>query len=212
MNGRPFLSYILDQIAKAGIGRAVLCIGFMGGLVREEFGTAHGPVALDYSQEDTPLGTAGALRLALPLLGSGTALIMNGDSYCNTGLSEFLSGKVDDSVPAQILSVRVHDTSRFGCLNIDDRGMILSFEEKGRRSGPGWINAGIYRATAALIAEISEGAPMSLENDVFPKLAENGRLAACRAECEFLDIGTPESYNEAERFFREIGARRHAHI
>ena len=86
---RPFLSYLLNQLAAAGIRHVVLCTGYMGQMVREAFGSKYRTMTLEYSLEPAPIGTAGALRLALPLLRSDPVLVMNGDSYCEADLGAF---------------------------------------------------------------------------------------------------------------------------
>ena len=82
IRGVPFLTYLLDQLAAAGVRDVVLCTGYMGEQVRSAFGDSYGGMCLSYSQESSPLGTAGALRLALPLFKSSSVLVMNGDSFC----------------------------------------------------------------------------------------------------------------------------------
>ncbi len=67
VGGRPFIVYLLDQIAAAGIEEVVLCTCYLGHQVKEVLGTTHGPLSLIYSKESSPLGTGGALRLALPI-------------------------------------------------------------------------------------------------------------------------------------------------
>jgi len=64
INGRPMLSYLLDQVAQAGVRRVVFCTGYRGEQVQAAFGTRYGALQLEYSQEPTPHGTAGAIRLA----------------------------------------------------------------------------------------------------------------------------------------------------
>src|SRR5437899_2628493 len=82
VRGRPFLAYLLDQLVASGFQDVVLCTGYRSEQVKEVFGDGYGPLRIVYSEETVPLGTAGALRLALPLLQSETILVMNGDSFC----------------------------------------------------------------------------------------------------------------------------------
>ena len=67
VGGRPFLAYLLDQLAVSGIKNVVLCTGYLGEQVQAVFGVSYRSLCLSYSPESAPLGTAGALRLALPL-------------------------------------------------------------------------------------------------------------------------------------------------
>ena len=78
----------------------------------------------------------------------------------------------------------------------------MRFEEKKAGAGPGWINAGVYLLGCPILASVPEGGSVSLERDIFPAWIGRG-LVAYRKRVRFLDIGTPESYGMAERFFSE---------
>ena len=200
IHGRPFLSYLLDQLADAGVRYVVLCIGHLGEQVRAAFGDVYGPLRLAYSQESSPLGTAGAIRLALPLLRSDSVLIMNGDSFCEADLNAFWDFHCAKEANGSLLLTRVPDATRYGQVRVDDSGHILSFEEKGAHTGPGWINAGIYLLTKLLIRTIPPDRAVSIEREVFPSWLGSG-LYGYMGGGRFLDIGTPESYALAEKFF-----------
>src|SRR5262245_29284658 len=81
VDGRPFLAFLLGQLPAAGIRRVVLCTGYRAHQVEETFGSRYGDLALTYSREETPLGTGGALRLAVPRMDAERFLVLNGDSY-----------------------------------------------------------------------------------------------------------------------------------
>ena len=82
IRSQPFLSYLLDQIAAAGCRSVVLCTGYLGEQIESTFGKNYGPLRLIYSREQEPLGTAGALKLAITRFESDPVLVMNGDSFC----------------------------------------------------------------------------------------------------------------------------------
>src|SRR5213595_3303906 len=77
--GRPFLTYVLDALVIAGVQRVTLCTGYRGEMVQAAFGDRYGALHLAYSMESRPLGTAGAVVAALPVLESPTILVTNGD-------------------------------------------------------------------------------------------------------------------------------------
>jgi NDP-sugar pyrophosphorylase family protein len=155
---------------------------------------------LVYSQESSPLGTAGALRLALPLLESDTVLVMNGDSFCETDLSAFWTWHCERDADVTLRLAEVADTKRYGRVQVDANGRVLGFDEKSDARGPGWINAGIYLLKRCLLETIQLNKVISLEREIFPVWI-GMRLYGYRDEGRFLDIGTPESYLIAERFF-----------
>ena len=202
VRGKPFLSYLLDQLNRHGVQKAVLCAGYQGDRVKAACGDAYGSLRLFYSQESEPLGTAGALRLALPQLDSDPVLVMNGDSYCDADLDDFFAWHAGCGAEASLILTEVEDTGRYGRVSVAEDGSVMRFEEKKAGAGPGWINAGVYLLGCPILASVPEGGSVSLERDIFPAWIGRG-LVACRKRVRFLDIGTPESYGMAERFFSE---------
>jgi NDP-sugar pyrophosphorylase family protein len=88
--GKPFLAHLLDQITSAGIKKVILCSGYMSEKVKDAFGNNYGQIDICYSVEDSPLGTGGAVRLAVDKLNSNYALILNGDSYIDVDIDEYI--------------------------------------------------------------------------------------------------------------------------
>jgi NDP-sugar pyrophosphorylase family protein len=196
VRGRPFMQYLFDQLVAAGVRNVVLCTGHMAGLIEEVLGDEYGPLRLQYSAETEPMGTAGALKLALPLLGTDPVLVMNGDSYCNVDLEAFAVFHRHARAEASIALAFVRDCRRFGTVHVDYMGRVERFEEKDG-SGGAWINAGIYLLSIRLIDAICTGKQMSLEREVFPLWSGRG-LYAYQSTAKLIDIGTPESYEEAQ--------------
>jgi D-glycero-alpha-D-manno-heptose 1-phosphate guanylyltransferase len=200
VRGRPFLTYLLDQLADFGIRRVVLCTGWMGDLVRSTLGDAYGEIRLTYSHEASPSGTAGALRLAFPLFDTYPLLVMNGDSICRADLQAFWMWHGARDAQGTLLLAQVSDVGRYGSVRMSEEDVVLGFEEKGE-TGPGWINAGIYLLTRAFVEAIPAEGPVSLEHEVFPVWVGRGLFGYRSGAVQFLDIGTPASYARAAQFF-----------
>ena len=221
VRGLPFLAYLLDQLGEAGIGRVVLLTGYKGEQIEATFGSQYEDIQLEYSAETEPLGTAGALRLALPKLfpatassggqPAGTVLMLNGDSFCAADLTGFRTfheqhaGNLGTG-GASIVLTRVSDTSRFGKVEVTPDDRVERFVEKQEAGGAGWINAGIYLIPQNLVEQIPAGRAVSIEREMFPAWSQSGKLRGFRGQGEFLDIGTPESYRAAEEFFARRAA------
>jgi D-glycero-alpha-D-manno-heptose 1-phosphate guanylyltransferase len=200
IHGRPFLSFLLDQLFAAGVGSVVLCTGYRGEQISSYFGESYGPLRLTYSREPSPLGTGGALRLALPHMDSDPVLVLNGDSFCEADFADLAARHRLRGAAATMLLAEVPNTERFGRVKTGRAGLVTEFEEKGGWAGPGLINAGVYLLGRRLIEGIRAGAAVSLEREVFP--AHVGRdLYGHPGGGRFLDIGTPESFAAAEQFF-----------
>ncbi len=200
IRGRPFLSFLLDQLSTAGIKSVILCTGYKGEEIQAVFGYSYRSMDILYSQETSPLGTGGAIRLAISLIESDPVLVMNGDSYCGVDLPVFWAWHRQRDAAGSILLNRASDTRRFGRVQVDSGGVVLGFDEKRERCGEGWINAGIYFLSHHLILSIPAKRVVSLEREMFP-LWVGQKLYGYQSTARFLDIGTPESYAAAERFF-----------
>lgn len=203
VGGRPFLYHVLDQVASFGARRVVLCTGFEGDRIESEIGFRYRDVDIAYSREPGPRGTGGALRLALPSLGSDPVLAMNGDSLCAADLGGFLDAHRSSGAPVSLLLARVPDASRFGAVELAPDGSVSRFLEKGGAAGEGWINAGVYLFRKALLESIPEGRALSLEREMFPAWAGSG-MRGHRTDAPFIDIGIPESWREAGAFLEAL--------
>jgi NDP-sugar pyrophosphorylase family protein len=208
VRGRPYLTYLLDALAAAGVREVVLLTGYQAERVRDAFGDQYDGVNLLYSVERTPLGTAGAIRHALPLLSSPTVLVLNGDSFCAVNLTAFCRSHCRRRADVSLVLVRAANAARFGRVRTKPDGRLQRFEEKQEVAGPGWINAGVYLMERPLIAAIPPRRPASLERELFPEWIARCHCFGFRSRGRFLDVGTPETYAEAERFFAVPEVRR----
>lgn len=204
INERPFLRYLLDQIATAGIRRVILSTGYKGEAIVAAIGNRYLGMEVLYSFESSPLGTGGAIRNALPLLQSSPVLVMNGDSYCQANLEDFHRWHQTSSGAASMMLTEVPEVGRFGQVQLE-KSRIVRFEEKGRGSGRGLINAGIYLMEHSLIEAIPGNSAVSLEQELFPLWLTNG-IAGYISDGPFIDIGTPETYQAAQHFFEKSAA------
>jgi NDP-sugar pyrophosphorylase family protein len=197
VGGRPYLTYLLDRLADAGLREVVLLTGYRADLVWDTLGATYAGMRLVHSRETRPLGTAGALRLARPHLSAPTVLLLNGDSYCNADLHRFWRSHRRRNADLSLVVSRAADTSRFGRVDLRPDGRVAGFREKSAAGGPGWVNAGLYLLPRALIEAIEQGNAVSLEQDLFPSWLRTQRFFGYRTRSGCLDIGTPESYAEA---------------
>jgi NDP-sugar pyrophosphorylase family protein len=206
VHDRPFVTYLLDQLARAGVREVVLLTGYRAEQVQHTLGESYAGMSLVYSPELSLLGTAGAVRRAIPILSSRAVLLMNGDSFCDVDLVAFKAFHRRHIADLSLVLTQTADTSRYGKVRFTNSGRVLRFDEKKQEGGPGWINAGVYLIARDLIEEIPcrpDGQAVSLERDMMPAWISRGRrVFGFPCNGRFLDIGTPVSYAEAETFFR----------
>lgn len=204
VEGRPYLAWLLDWLARSGVRRVVLCLGHLASKV-EEWVARHPRVGMEIlaSVEPSPLGTAGALRHARPLLRSDPVLVLNGDSFVAADLASLLARHRTAGAEATLLCVEVADAGRYGRIELDETGRIRRFAEKGAGGGPGLISAGFYLLGGSMLDRIAAGGASSIEREIFMAQAP-GRIAAEVTRGPFIDIGTPESLAAAGAAFRRI--------
>jgi len=192
--GKPFLEYLLLYLKKHGFFSVVLCVGYKADLIQQYFrdGNQWG-ISIRYSQEQIPLGTAGPLKLASPLIEDKDFLVLNGDSFFNIDLNFLINYHKNNKALATIALVEVNDVQRYGAVEIDSLGKIVRFAEKEEIKGPGLINGGIYIFHRKVLDLIPEGREVSLEYEIFPRLVGKA-FYGLPFEAYFVDIGVPEDY------------------
>ena len=200
VRGRPFLEYLLDAFAGKTVTEIVLCTGYFGEQIRNKFGGSYKSMDLRYSHEELPLGTAGSLKLALPLFQSDPIVVCNGDSFINFNLESMLSFHVRTGAQATMLVAQSEGVGRYGQVILDKSGQVLSFTEKSRDDCAGWINAGVYLLNRSVITNIPEDTFCSLENEIFPTLVKDD-FFGMKVNGVLWDIGTPDSYAVAQDRF-----------
>jgi NDP-sugar pyrophosphorylase family protein len=206
VNGRPYLTYLLDQLVEASVHQVMLLTGHGADQVQQTLGHTYGGIRLLYSPEPKPLGTAGAIRRALPKLISPVVLVMNGDSFCEVNLTAFLRFHERRAADLSLVVTEAADACRCGTVTITRGGRLLRFAEKTPEAAPGWINAGVYLLDRNLIAEIPSGRSVSLESDMIPAWIKGKKqVFGYRSAGRFVDIGTPLCYAEADTFFTHSG-------
>jgi D-glycero-alpha-D-manno-heptose 1-phosphate guanylyltransferase len=193
-----FLELLVRQLGYQGIRHLVMCSGYLADQIEQEFGDGRAwNVSIDYSKEEQPLGTAGALKLAQQhLLEASEFLVMNGDSFLEIDFSQLVGFHREQNRLASMAVVPVEDAGRYGTVRVGPGRRVIGFTEKTGRSAPGLVNAGVYVFNQTIFDQIPEG-PASLEKDVFPRILDGG-IYALEQRGMFIDIGTPEDYARAQ--------------
>jgi NDP-sugar pyrophosphorylase family protein len=195
--GKPFLAHQLELLRAQGIRRAVLCVGYLGEMVAEEFGDGRAwGVELSYAY-DGPilLGTGGALRQALPLLGE-SFFVLYGDSYLTAPfapIADFFERSGQPGLMTVYRNEGLYDTS-----NVVFRdGRIVVYDKKRRLPEMRHIDYGLSLFRASVFAERPAGAAFDLA-EVMRDLVGRGQLAGYEVAERFYEIGSPAGLTELE--------------
>jgi len=190
---KPFLEYLILQLKKQNIKDIIISTGYRGHIIKSYFQDGgNWGINIEYSEEDKPLGTGGALRKAGELISDEQFIVMNGDSYFDIEFNQLISFHEGKQAVTTIGLAYVETIERYGQVEIGNDGEITKFIEKGNSVSSGYINGGIYILTSELINKIPLG-KVSLETEVFPNLINEG-LFGVKFKSFFVDIGNPEEY------------------
>ena len=190
---RPFLELQLRTLTRQGFNHFVLSLGHMATMVRQAAQGFEVDALIECVVEELPLGTGGAVLHAMRESGLEEAAVVNGDTFIEADLSPML-GPLNraDGEQFRIGTIVVEDRSRYGGVQATD-GRVQRIEEKGF-SGPGSINAGLYRLCTDAFLGFSPGTAFSMETAVMPTLLRRRALYAASLVGEFIDIGIPHDY------------------
>jgi D,D-heptose 1,7-bisphosphate phosphatase len=196
--GTTFLDLVIGELARQGFNALVLLAGHLGDVVRERYhGRTIAAADVRVVIEPEPCGTGGALTCAREFL-EPRFLLLNGDSFFDINMRALAAEPMAADVEGLIALRRIADPARYGTVALTGN-RVTGFREKNPTvTGPALINAGIYVLRASIIDRIST-LPCSIETDIFPALAREGRLAGAEREGYFLDIGLPETLAQGRR-------------
>jgi len=199
---KPFLDILLENLAKTKlISEVVLALGYGADQIAEYYQNKKFPFSFIYSEEKSPLGTGGATRLAFEKITQEEALVLNGDSFIEFDLQQFADFYRSKSGLGALLLTPIQDRAAFGSVVLNAHQQIISFEEKGQQ-GPGLINAGVYLLQKKAVLQWPLNQVFSIEKEILPELArQSPGLFGLAVEPRFIDIGTPDSYQSAQKFF-----------
>ncbi|MBV9438614.1 MAG: nucleotidyltransferase family protein, partial [Candidatus Eremiobacteraeota bacterium] len=166
----PFLERTLRRLAEAGIDEVILAAGYLPDAITSYFGDGRAlGIRLRYVIEETPLGTAGALKNVERFI-DGAFFVLNGDVLTSLDLRAMLEVHRARAGLGTLHLIRVPDPSAFGCVAHDDRGRVLHFIEKppAGEAPTNEINAGTYLLEREILDAIPSGRPVSIEREIFP--------------------------------------------
>jgi D-glycero-alpha-D-manno-heptose 1-phosphate guanylyltransferase len=195
VGGRPFLSYVFDDLAEHGFHVVVVAVSWLHEAIISAFGDQYRGVQLRYSIEPEPLGTGGAVRQAFSYISDDLAFVLNGDTLQRLPYASMLHLAERERSDVVVAVRAVADAARYGTVELQGT-RITKFAEKGA-SGPGLINAGAYLVRRSVVEHPDLGRAFSFEHDVLLPGVHSGVLTACKIEGNFIDIGIPKDYVRA---------------
>jgi mannose-1-phosphate guanylyltransferase len=201
---KPLLQWTLERLAKSNITEAILAVSYQTEVLIKQHKIPKCGLRITYSRDPLkkPLGTGGPIKKAEKLVGyDAPFLVLNGDIFANVDYKEILKIHEEKDAVATIALHSVKDPSRYGVAELTRKNRIKRFIEKPpREAAPtNLINAGVYVLSPKIFKHIPKNRAVSIEREVFPKLAKEGGLYGYVFDGLWIDIGKPEDYLEINK-------------
>jgi mannose-1-phosphate guanylyltransferase len=193
-------------LAKGGVNEVIFAVNYMSAAFVKRYGDTTNKMKLLYSQETRPLGTGGCVKNAEKIIGHDEPfLLLNGDILSNVDYRQLINEHKKNDCIATITVHLVEDPTRYGVIEMALNNRIKRFVEKPERgkAPSNLANAGVYVFNPEIFDYIPNNKRVSIEREVFPSLAGNGKLCGFNLNGLWIDIGEPSDYLKANRIFLE---------
>ena len=211
IGNKPLLDWTLKNLSKSDVDEVILAVNYMAEAFIHRYGTTAYGMKLHYSRETVPLGTGGPLKKAEDLIGHEEPfLALNGDIFTTIDYAEVVKKHKENDAIATIMLYEVEDPSRYGTVELTKNNRVVRFVEKpAKGKAPSHlINAGIYVLEPEILDYIPTGQRVSIEREVFPKLATKKKLYAYNFEGLWMDIGRHEDYLRANQLLLDAEVKK----
>lgn len=191
---KPFLKYLIESMASAGIEEIILACGYKSDVLAQSIGDGSDMgVRIMYSDEETPLGTGGAIKKLEGML-DPVFVAANGDTLTSVDIASQIGEHFSSGAAVTVSLSEVDDPSHYGVVRTDGTGRILEFQEKPRKEDAfsNLVNSGVYVVDRRCLAHIPENSFFDFSKELFPLLIARGkRLQGHMARGIWIDIGRP---------------------
>jgi mannose-1-phosphate guanylyltransferase len=201
----------MERLAETGVKGVTLAVKYMAEVFMQRYGESRHGIKISYSREKKPMFTGGAIKYAEELVGHEEPfLVLNGDIFTTIDYAALIKKHKENKAVATIALYRVEDPSRYGTVKLTEKNRVTQFIEKAPqgKAPSNLINAGVYVLDPEIFNYIPAGRPVSIEREVFPKLAEQGKLFGHEFKEIWIDIGKPADYLKANRVMLDAEQRK----
>ena len=199
--GRPFLYYLLRYMERQRFTRVILALGYLHERVEQWISETEWSFRVDFAEEQTPLGTGGAIGQALTQVDGQRVFVHNGDTFFDADLDRMEQLHSMSHADITLALKPMTNFSRYGVVVCGADHRIESFLEKQPRE-QGEINGGIYLLETSTVMKTLPEGRFSFETDVLERQVSRLCMIGCPDDGYFIDIGIPEDYAKANAYFR----------
>lgn len=200
INGRPFLYYLLSWLRQHNAAKIIMSTGYMHEKISGYFGNLFMGIPVVYAVEKTPLGTGGAIMLAMEKAEGNDVVVINGDTFFPIEIDMFFRIHVNSGSRFTMALKQMKNFSRYGTVECYDT-TVTKFNEK-KFCEKGYINGGIYAINRRSMQSLGMKGSFSLEKDILEQKLTALDIRCMAFDNPFIDIGTPEDYIKAAEMLK----------
>ncbi len=201
--GKPFLSYLLDWCKVQSFGRVILSLGYLSEVVTSWIEKNEYPFEIIYAKEEEPLGTGGAIKLAMRSVLGERAVVINGDTFFDVDITELYTVHNEKSANISLALKPMTDFDRYGRVELNTDNRIIAFIEK-QQCREGLINGGVYLIDKdVLLSDKELPLKFSFEKNILEAKINTLPIYGNIQDTYFIDIGIPEDYRKANVDFAQ---------
>lgn len=196
---KPIIDYTLQSLDQGGVDTVILSVHYMADKIADYLGPSKYGMDILVSREQRPLGKGGGIKNAEKLLGGEPFAVINGDIITDIDIRRLVAFHEEKGGLATIALHGIEDPSRYGSVELDREEKITRFVEKPwpGQAPSNLINAGIYVLEPGVLNYMPSGRKFDTEDEVFPVLAQEGKLFGFEAHGYWSDVGVPAEYLNA---------------
>lgn len=196
--GKPFLHYVIAHLRKEGINSFIFSVGYKGESITSFIQDNYSNLLFQFSMEQEPLGTGGAVKLAMGKTSEKNVLICNGDTLFNIKVHQLNNFHLQHDSDCTLCLKPMTNFERYGVVELDNDNSIKSFKEK-HFYEKGLINGGVYSLKTETFANETFSEKFSFEKDYLEKYISKRKMYGLIQDEYFIDIGIPEDYERAQK-------------
>ena len=198
VNGKPFLGYVIEYFQQQGINDFVFSLGYKNEIIIEYLTSHFAHLAVEYSIENEPLGTGGAIKKACSLIKDENVFVTNGDTLFKANVSSLQNFHQTKNADCTLALKPMKNFNRYGVIELNEDDSIKSFNEK-KHYESGLINGGLYLLNVEKILSETLPEKFSFETSYLEKFYHQHKMFGLIQDEYFIDIGIPEDYARVQK-------------
>ena len=196
VGGRPFLFYVINYLRSEGIEKFIFSLGYKHELITNYLNNEFSTLDFQYSIEEEPLGTGGAIKLACEKVIGKKVLVVNGDTLFKVNISQLMDFHTKQEADCTLSLKPMTNFDRYGVVELNKDFSIKSFKEK-KFYKTGLINGGVYALNNSKFLKEELPVKFSFEKEWLEKLYPQRKMYGFKQDEYFIDIGIPDDYEKA---------------